>query len=147
MVSKPDNQEAVQSVNPRQWIGVAVVYLSRPLVLFVCGIITHKGAGRFPSIRSMVEPDLTGWLPVMGRPRGNCSGRSADIVQEAVQSILGIVEPRLAAELLCWADQEGRRVAVRGGATRSALQASRACTLSSGSGPARLPAQERSRVG
>jgi len=29
-------------------------------------IITHKGAGRFPSIRSMVEPDLTGWLPVMG---------------------------------------------------------------------------------
>ena len=30
---------------------------------------------------------------------------------------------------------------------RSALQASRACTLCSGSGPARLLAQERSRVG
>ncbi len=37
MVSKPDNQEAVQSVSPRQWIGVVVVYLSIPLVLLVCG--------------------------------------------------------------------------------------------------------------
>jgi protein-S-isoprenylcysteine O-methyltransferase Ste14 len=37
MVSKLDNQEAVQSVSPRQWIGLAVVYLSIPLVLFVCG--------------------------------------------------------------------------------------------------------------
>jgi len=37
MVSKPDNQEAVQSVSLRQWIGLAVVYLSIPLVLLVCG--------------------------------------------------------------------------------------------------------------
>ena len=37
MVSKPDNQEAVQSVSPRQWIGLAVVYLSIPLVLLACG--------------------------------------------------------------------------------------------------------------
>jgi protein-S-isoprenylcysteine O-methyltransferase Ste14 len=37
MVSKPDSQEAVQSVSPRQWIGLAVVYLSIPLVLLVCG--------------------------------------------------------------------------------------------------------------
>lgn len=29
-------------------------------------ISTHKGAGRFPSIRSMVEADVRGWLPVMG---------------------------------------------------------------------------------
>lgn len=29
-------------------------------------ISTHKGTGRFPSIRSMVEADVRGWLPVMG---------------------------------------------------------------------------------
>ena len=37
MVSKPDNQKAVQTVSPRQWIGLVVVYLSIPLVLLVCG--------------------------------------------------------------------------------------------------------------
>jgi SAM-dependent methyltransferase len=29
-------------------------------------VTTHKGTGRFPSIRVMVEADLRGWLPVMG---------------------------------------------------------------------------------
>lgn len=29
-------------------------------------IITRKGTARFPSIKSMVEADLRGWLPVMG---------------------------------------------------------------------------------
>jgi hypothetical protein len=29
-------------------------------------ITTHHGTARFPSIRSMVEADLRGWLPVMG---------------------------------------------------------------------------------
>jgi SAM-dependent methyltransferase len=29
-------------------------------------IATHRGKGRFPSIRTMVEADLRGWLPVMG---------------------------------------------------------------------------------
>lgn len=29
-------------------------------------IVTHHGTARFPSIRSMVEADLRGWLPVMG---------------------------------------------------------------------------------
>ena len=29
-------------------------------------ITTHTGTARFPSIRSMVEADLRGWLPVMG---------------------------------------------------------------------------------
>lgn len=29
-------------------------------------IITHRGTARFPSIRTMVEADLRGWLPVMG---------------------------------------------------------------------------------
>ena len=37
MVSKPDNQKAVQAVSPRHWIGAVVAYLSIPLVLFVCG--------------------------------------------------------------------------------------------------------------
>lgn len=29
-------------------------------------IASHRGTGRFPSVRSMVEGDLRGWLPVMG---------------------------------------------------------------------------------
>ena len=29
-------------------------------------IATHRGTGRFPSARVMVEADLRGWLPVMG---------------------------------------------------------------------------------
>lgn len=29
-------------------------------------VTTHRGTARFPSIRSMVEADLRGWLPVMG---------------------------------------------------------------------------------
>ena len=37
MVSKPDNQNAVQTVSPRQWISLVVVYLFIPLVLLVCG--------------------------------------------------------------------------------------------------------------
>ena len=28
-------------------------------------VTTQKGTGRFPDIRSMVEPDLIGWLPVI----------------------------------------------------------------------------------
>jgi len=31
------NQKAVQTVSPRQWIGLVVVYLSIPLVLLACG--------------------------------------------------------------------------------------------------------------
>ena len=37
MVSKADNQKAIQTVSPRQWIGIVVAYLSIPLVLLVCG--------------------------------------------------------------------------------------------------------------
>ena len=37
MVSKPYNQNTVQTVSPRQWIGLIVVYLFIPLVLLVCG--------------------------------------------------------------------------------------------------------------
>jgi len=37
MVSKPDNQKAVQTASPRQWVVLVVAYLSIPLVLLVCG--------------------------------------------------------------------------------------------------------------
>ncbi|MBU2548818.1 MAG: isoprenylcysteine carboxylmethyltransferase family protein [Proteobacteria bacterium] len=37
MSSKTVSQQAVQTVSPRQWIGLVVVYLSIPLVLLVCG--------------------------------------------------------------------------------------------------------------
>lgn len=34
--------------------------------LSTVAIATHSGTGRFPSVRTMVEADLRGWLPVMG---------------------------------------------------------------------------------
>lgn len=37
MVSKPDNQKAVQALEPYQWIRLIVTYLFIPLVLLVCG--------------------------------------------------------------------------------------------------------------
>jgi len=37
MVSKPDNQKAVQTVSPRQWIRLMIFYLLIPLILLVCG--------------------------------------------------------------------------------------------------------------
>jgi len=37
MVSRPSNPKAVQTVSPRQWIRLVVVYLSIPLVLLGCG--------------------------------------------------------------------------------------------------------------
>ena len=37
MVSKPDNQKAVQTASTRQWIALVVVYLLIPLVLLLCG--------------------------------------------------------------------------------------------------------------
>jgi hypothetical protein len=29
-------------------------------------VTTHSGTAKFPSVRSLVEADLRGWLPVMG---------------------------------------------------------------------------------
>ena len=37
MTSNVVDQKAVQTISPRQWIGLVVVYLFIPLVLFVCG--------------------------------------------------------------------------------------------------------------
>ena len=41
-------------------------------------ITTHQGTAQFPSIGSMVEADLRGWLPVMG----------VVLVEEQIQRIL-----------------------------------------------------------
>lgn len=37
MSAKTDSKEAVQTVSPRQWIRLVVVYLLIPLILFICG--------------------------------------------------------------------------------------------------------------
>ena len=56
-------------------------------------IATHRGTARFPSVRTMVEADLRGWLPVMG----------VDLPEEQIQAILEEAEDAL------------RRYATRGG--------------------------------
>jgi len=48
-------------------------------------ITTQKGTGRFPDARSMVEPDLVGWLPVMG----------VSLEQEAIDRVLDEAGPAL----------------------------------------------------
>jgi SAM-dependent methyltransferase len=48
-------------------------------------IATHRGKARFPSIRTMVEADLRGWLPVMG----------VVLTEEQIQSILNEAEQAL----------------------------------------------------
>lgn len=49
-------------------------------------VSTVVGRGRFPSIRSMVEADLRGWLPVMG----------VHLTEEQIEKILGAAEDELA---------------------------------------------------
>jgi ubiquinone/menaquinone biosynthesis C-methylase UbiE len=48
-------------------------------------IATHHGTARFPGIRTMVEADLRGWLPVMG----------VDLNEEQIESILKEAEQAL----------------------------------------------------
>jgi hypothetical protein len=50
------------------------------------GVATKVGTARFPSIRTMVEADLRGWLPVMG----------VLLEEEQIQSILEEAESALA---------------------------------------------------
>ena len=45
-------------------------------------VVTHHGTARFPSIRTMVEADLRGWLPVMG----------VTLTEEKIESILSEAE-------------------------------------------------------
>jgi hypothetical protein len=47
---------------------------------------THNGTARFPNIRTMVEADLRGWLPVMG----------VLLTEEHIQDILEEAESALA---------------------------------------------------
>jgi ubiquinone/menaquinone biosynthesis C-methylase UbiE len=49
-------------------------------------VTTHHGMARFPSIRTMVEADLRGWLPVMG----------VDLAEDQIESILEEAERALA---------------------------------------------------
>jgi SAM-dependent methyltransferase len=68
-----------------QGAGVAAVEVS-----------THHGTARFPSIRSMVEADLRGWLPVMG----------VLLPEEQIQQILAQAEQVLSA----YANADGQAV-------------------------------------
>ena len=52
-------------------------------------IATHIGRAQFPSIRTMVEADLRGWLPVMGV---NLSEEKIEtILEEAEQALMQFV--------------------------------------------------------
>ena len=53
-------------------------------------IATHRGTARFPSIRTMVEADLRGWLPVMGVELGE--DQIELILSEADGVLAGFVE-------------------------------------------------------
>lgn len=55
-------------------------------------ITTHAGTARFPSIRSMVEADLRGWLPVMGVVL------KEDQIQRILEEAESVLEPYLTAE-------------------------------------------------
>jgi SAM-dependent methyltransferase len=59
-------------------------------------IATHEGTARFPSIRTMVEADLRGWLPVMG----------VELSEEQIGRILQRAERSLEP----YADASGRMV-------------------------------------
>lgn len=50
-----------------------------------CEITTHRGTAQFPSIRTMVEADLRGWLPVMGVTLGE--EQIGRILQEAERAL------------------------------------------------------------
>ena len=50
-------------------------------------IATDTGTGRFPSIRSMVEADLRGWLPIVG----------VVLPEEKIQQILREADRELSA--------------------------------------------------
>lgn len=49
-------------------------------------VVTHAGTARFPNIRTMVEADLRGWLPVMG----------VELDEATIASILEAAEQTLA---------------------------------------------------
>lgn len=70
--------------------------LGRDAGLSVPTVSPHPGTARFPSIRSLVEADLRGWLPVMG----------VMIEEETIQRVLGEAD----RELRAYVDESGRAV-------------------------------------
>lgn len=50
------------------------------------GVETHRGRAQFPSVRTMVEADLRGWLPLMG----------VNLSEELIETILKEAETTLA---------------------------------------------------
>lgn len=59
-------------------------------------VTTHSGTARFPDVRTMVEADLRGWLPVMG----------VVLDEEGIEEILAAAEQALAS----FVDAQGRVV-------------------------------------
>jgi SAM-dependent methyltransferase len=57
-----DALRAPFALGERQALEALFASLARPSFT----ITTRHGTGQFPSIRSMIEADLRGWLPVMG---------------------------------------------------------------------------------
>lgn len=57
-------------------------------------ITTHTGTAKFPSVRTMVEADLRGWLPVMG----------VNLTEDLIRCILDEAETVLG----CFASADGR---------------------------------------
>jgi SAM-dependent methyltransferase len=56
------------------------------------GITTHQGMARFPTIQSMVEADLRGWLPLMGVSLGE------DQIRRILKEADDVLSPYLTAE-------------------------------------------------
>ena len=54
-------------------------------------ITSHTGTGRFPNIRTMVEADLRGWLPIMGVDL--TEDQIENVLAEAENVLAGFVEP------------------------------------------------------
>lgn len=70
--------------------------LARNVGINAVEVTTHRGTAKFPSIRTLVEADLRGWLPVMG----------VILDEEKIQHILTDAEHALSA----YVDEEGQVV-------------------------------------
>lgn len=70
--------------------------LGRDAGLSMPTVSRHPGTARFPSVRSMVEADLRGWLPVMG----------VMLEEETIQRVLGEAD----RDLRAYMDGGGRAV-------------------------------------
>jgi SAM-dependent methyltransferase len=55
-------------------------------------VTTHRGMARFPSLRSMIEADIFGWLPLMGAPL------TPDQTQQVLKEAHEALRPYVAAD-------------------------------------------------